>query len=220
MQTKPDSQFVNGLFGLIKKQSAGKLVSVSGIGKHGATSGGLVINQTINGGNEMMSLKTAIAEKRQQVTSLVNEVEAIQAKCDKENRAETSAEKARLEAITCNGGLLDQLAEQVIAMETKHRIMDRAALIGGARIDAQNAESEGRSIVTSNQSKTTIFTSKQDAYNAGMFYASALFGSCKAQNYCENHGLISNAMTGGNDLTGGAVVPELQLLQQHRYAVK
>lgn len=156
-----------------------------------------------------MDIRQAIAEKRKEISTLVAEVENISNQCVKENRIETAAEKGRLEAITCNGGLLDQLGEQVSSMEKKDRIMDRAIAMASPRIDAQIAESEGRSIVTANQTKTSVFASQQAAHDAGMFYAASLFGSRKAERYCESHGLITNSMTGGDDLRGGNVVPEV-----------
>lgn len=156
-----------------------------------------------------MNLGKEIAAKRQEITSLVNEVEKIGAKCDAENRAETVAEKQRLNEITNAGGLLDTLGEQIARMEKQAAVMDRATARMAPRLEEQIRQAEGSSGIVSNQSKTTIFRSQKDAYDAGMFYASALFGSRKAADYCQSHGLVSNAMTGGNDLLGGSLVPEV-----------
>lgn len=205
MKNNPGIQFVNGMLGVKIKQSAGKLVSVSGIGKNRSTSCGK--NQTIYGEN-IMSLKKQIAEKREQISALVSEVENIAERVQRENRSETVAEIQRLEAITAKGGLLDQLGSEVTKLDHTDRVLTVAVAQSGPRLDAQIAESEGRSIVTANQTKTTVFASQQDAHDTGMFLAASLFGSRKAERYCEQHNLISNAMTGGNDLYGGSLVPE------------
>jgi HK97 family phage major capsid protein len=205
----------------IKKQSVSNLPTglkpiepikkelVSAFRSETAGSRGLVENNILIEGDDM-NLKNALAEKRQEIASYVAEVDEISARLERENRAETPEELFRLKAITNSGGLLDVLGAEYKEMEEKFSMLERAKARVSPRLDAQIAESEGRSIVTaSTQTKKSVFASQQAAHDAGMFYASALFGNRKAERYCESHGLISNAMTEGNDLRGGAVVPEV-----------
>jgi HK97 family phage major capsid protein len=197
------------MFGKIKKQSVGKLVSVPEAASHRTTLGGTVLNQSSIERDNGMNIKREIAEKRNQIANLVAEVEAIDEITTKENRVENAQEKARLHAITDKGGLLDQLGEQVTTLEGKQAFFDRAIHQMAPRLDEHIRKHEDKSTIVKNQSKSTIFASQQDAHDAGMFYASTLFGNRKAEKYCESHGLITNAMTEGNDLRGGAVVPEV-----------
>lgn len=219
IKTNPDSQFVNGLFGAIKKQSAGKLVSVSGIGQHGSTVGGLVINQTINGKNEM-NIKAAISEKRQQITNLVNEVENIAAKCEKENRSETTAEIERLKAITDKGGLLDTLGGELTIMEQRERTMTLALAQAGSRLDErmrdggiftesivpQMTNQFGQEIhcVTKDQKVSAIYGSERVQNGVGHLIRARVCGFGR-----NTPDAVRNAMSTGSDQAGGIMVPDI-----------
>lgn len=171
-----------------------------------------------------MNLKKLIAAKRAEITNLVAEVEAISALTEKEARAETAEEKARLEAITNKGGLLDKLGDEVAAMETRLAIMDRATAIAGPRLQEQIDGSEGngngspvirvpaRARRTGNM---TAFANTEEgerqAYASGKWLQGFVGNNANARQWCRDHGLVTNAMSEGDDLKGGnLVIPEFE----------
>lgn len=172
-----------------------------------------------------MNLKKLIAAKRAEIANLVSEVEAISALTEKEARAETAEEKSRLEAITNKGGLLDKLGDEVEAMEKRVAIMDRATTIVGNRLKEQIEASEGigshgspvirvpaRARRTGNM---TAFANTEEgerqAYASGKWLQGFVGNNANARQWCRDHGLVSNAMSEGDDLKGGnLVIPEFE----------
>jgi len=172
-----------------------------------------------------MNLKKLIAAKRAEVANLVSEVEAISALTEKEARAETAEEKSRLESITNKGGLLDKLGDEVEAMEKRVAIMDRATTIVGNRINDQIEATEGigasgspvirvpaRARRTGNM---TAFANTEEgerqAYASGKWLQGFVGNNANARQWCRDHGLVSNAMSEGDDLKGGnLVIPEFE----------
>ncbi len=150
--------------------------------------------------------------------------EKIQISCDKIKAISENAARQNREYTDDEVRELDSLDKK---MDSDIKLLDSLRLTesvnmklagekGGAIIAQRMKESgfteKDGSIVTSNQSKTSVFTSTQDAYDSGMFFAHALFGSRRAQQYCENHNLISSplaSMIGGDNSKGGYYVPEI-----------
>lgn len=173
-----------------------------------------------------MKLKQLIAAKRAEITALVAEVEAISALTENEKRVETAEEKARLEAITNKGGLLDKLGDEVAAMEQRLAIMDRATAIAGQRlqeqIDASEGSSNGSSFpvirVPARAKRTgnlTAFANTEEgerqAYASGKWLQATVGNNASARQWCREHGLVTNAMSEGDDLKGGnLVIPEFE----------
>lgn len=168
-----------------------------------------------------MNLKKLIAAKRAEIANLVSEVETISALTEKEARAETAEEKARLEAITNKGGLLDKLGDEVTAMEQRVTIIDRAHAIGAARIDEQNNGSQsGQDIAIRVPARARASqalkafkgpTAEADAYASGQFIRATIGQNANARQWCRDHGLITNAMGENNDLLGGVlVIPQFE----------
>lgn len=168
-----------------------------------------------------MNLKKLIAAKRAEIANLVAEVEAISAITEKEGRAETAEEKARLEAITNKAGLLDKLGEEVSALEQRAAIMDRAVGIAAPRFyDVDNAtRGQGEAVIRvpararASQPLKGFKgpTAEADAYASGQFIRATIGQNANARQWCQDHGLITNAMGENNDLLGGVlVIPQFE----------
>ncbi len=168
-----------------------------------------------------MNLKKLIAAKRAEIANLVAEVEAISLITEKEARAETAEEKARLEAITNKAGLLDKLGEEVAALEQRAAIMDRAITIASPRFDdIDNATtSHGEPVIRvpararASQSLKGFKgpTAEADAYASGQFIRATIGQNANARQWCQDHGLITNAMGENNDMLGGVlVIPQFE----------
>lgn len=168
-----------------------------------------------------MNLKRLIAAKRAEIANLVAEVEAISAITEKEGRAETAEEKARLEAITNKAGLLDKLGDEVAALEQRAAIMDRAITIASPRFDdIDNAtRSHGEPVIRvpararASQALKGFKgpTAEADAYASGQFIRATIGQNANARQWCQDHGLITNAMGENNDLLGGVlVIPQFE----------
>ena len=167
-----------------------------------------------------MNLKQLIAAKRAEIANLVSEVEAISALTEKEKRVETSEEKARLESITGKDGMLDKLGAEVSSLEQRASIMDRAVAQAGPRIDKQIAASEGNSEghaiirVPARARRTGTMVAfenssqgEQNAYASGQWLRGFVGNNANARKWCLEHGLVTAAMSEGDDLKGGNLVP-------------
>ncbi len=168
-----------------------------------------------------MKLKQLIAAKRAEITSLVAEVEAISALLESENRAETAEEKARLEAITAKGGLLETLGNEVSSMEQRAAILDRAAAQAAPRLHEQTEveNNSGHPVIrvparARGGNRLTAFkgaNAEADAYASGRFLMATIGGDNASRQWCREHGLITNAMGENNDLLGGVlVIPQFE----------
>ena len=168
-----------------------------------------------------MKLKQLIAAKRAEITNLVAEVEAISALLETENRAETAEEKARLEAITAKGGLLETLGNEVSSMEQRAAILDRAAAQAAPRLHEQTEveNNGGHSVVrvparARGGNRLTAFkgvNAEADAYASGRFLMATIGGDQASRQWCREHGLVTNAMGENNDLLGGVlVIPQFE----------
>lgn len=172
-----------------------------------------------------MNLKKLIAAKRAELTNLVNEVEAIGVLVENEKRVETAEEKARLEAITNKGGLLDTLGEEVANMEQRQAVMDRATARMAPRLQEQIDSADG-GIGSGTEpvirvpararggNRLTAFkgpNAEADAYASGRFLMATIGGDQNSRQWCRDHGLVTNAMGENNDLLGGVlVIPQFE----------
>lgn len=171
-----------------------------------------------------MNLKKLIAAKRAEITNLVSEVEAISSLLEKESRVETAEEKARLEAITNKGGLLDTLGEEVASMEQRQAVMDRATARMAPRLDEQiqNAQNgffgpeqtirvPARARGGNHLKAFKGVNAEADAYASGRFLMATIGGDQSSRQWCREHGLVSNAMGENNDMLGGVlVIPQFE----------
>jgi HK97 family phage major capsid protein len=171
-----------------------------------------------------MNLKKLIAAKRAEISNLVAEVEAIDNITTKENRVETAEEKARLEAITAKGGLLDQLGEEVSTMEQRLAVLDRATARMSPRLDehienSHHGFSEPERVIrvparARGGNRLTAFkgvNAEADAYASGRFLMATIGGDQASRQWCREHGLVTNAMGENNDLLGGVlVIPQFE----------
>jgi HK97 family phage major capsid protein len=167
-----------------------------------------------------MNLKKLIAAKRAEITNLVNEVEAISALLESEKRVETAEEKARLEAITAKGGLLETLGNEVASMEQRAAIMDRAAAQMAPRLQEQIDGADSIEPVirvparARGGNRLTAFkgaNAEADAYASGRFLMATIGNHSPSQQWCREHGLVTNAMGENNDLLGGVlVIPQFE----------
>lgn len=168
-----------------------------------------------------MNLKKLIAAKRAEITNLVAEVEAISELLETENRSETAEEKARLESITGKGGLLETLGNEVSTMEQRAAILDRAAAQAAPRLHEQTeVENNGGNAVirvparARGGNRLTAFkgiNAEADAYASGRFLMATIGGDRASQQWCREHGLVTNAMGENNDLLGGVfVIPQFE----------
>ena len=168
-----------------------------------------------------MNLKKLIAAKRAEMANLVAEVEAISAITEKESRAETADEKVRLEAITNKGGLLDKLSDDVVHLEQRLAIMERATNIAAPRFDQPEATGGNYQDVAirvpararASQALKAFKgpTAEADAYASGQFIRATIGQNANARQWCQDHGLITNAMGENNDMLGGVlVIPQFE----------
>ncbi|HUP82226.1 MAG TPA: phage major capsid protein [Pirellula sp.] len=166
-----------------------------------------------------MNLKKLIAEKRQEISTLVSEVEAISALTEKEKRVETATEKARLEAITNKGGLLDKLGDEVAELEQRSHAMDVALARMSPRLEDHmrewGATTEGApSGMQSHFGHTVTALSKNQKLSAlvGSQRVANGVGHCIRARVCgfgpSTPEPVRNAMTSGTDSLGGILVPD------------
>jgi len=142
-------------------------------------------------------------KREQEVRNLVAEVEAISDSAERAGRDITQSEKRRCEEITGSNGLLEVLNMDIDKLKRQFRSHALAEM--EPRLDQQMRQA---GLTTSSQKASSIFASREQAYDVGMFYAGTLFGSRKAMRHCEDNGLISNAMSEGVNSGGGFLVPE------------
>jgi HK97 family phage major capsid protein len=167
-----------------------------------------------------MNLKKLIAAKRAEITNLVNEVEAISTLLENEKRVETPEEKARLEAITAKGGLLETLGNEVASMEQRAAIMDRAAAQMAPRLQEQiDGLDRNEPVIrvparARGGNRLTAFKgpdAEANAYASGRFLMATIGNHSASQQWCREHGLVTNAMGENNDLLGGVlVIPQFE----------
>ena len=166
-----------------------------------------------------MNLKKLIAAKRAEITNLVSEVEAISALLESEGRVETAEEKARVEAITNKGGLLDKLGEEVSTMEQRAAIMDRATAQAAPRLHEQiegSSNEDNLPVVrvparARRTGNMTAFANTEEgeraAYASGRWLQGFVGNNASARQWCREHGVVTNAMGGADDLRGGNLIP-------------
>ncbi len=139
---------------------------------------------------------------KKQIEAKLDEVVRIASRAKAENRSYTDEEEKKVTQLNDEIERDKPVYDSLIA-----NIKSRAAVAGSEKIHSKLRDSDEHKVRT--QKASSVFASSDAAHDAGMFFAATLFGSRKAERYCESHGLISNAMTEGNDLRGGAAVPEV-----------
>lgn len=167
-----------------------------------------------------MNLKKLIAAKKAEAASLVAEVEAVAALTEKEGRDETPDEKARLEQITCTGGLLDVINKSLESDVSRLAIVEKtcANLERDFQSRSQDSGVAGAEIRVPARAKASqplrAFkgpTAEADAYASGQFIRATIGQNENARRWCRDHGLISNAMGENNDMLGGVlVIPQFE----------
>lgn len=152
----------------------------------------------------MIRASKSIAEE---IESKLDEVVRIAARCKDENRAYTAEEELRVQEL--NAEIERKKPEFDASKLHESKLKNMAAERGRERIEKQIKESEQgeQRVTTTTQTSKSVFKNSDDAYESGMFLAATLFGSKKAQRYCEDRGLIQNSMVGSDNQRGGFLVP-------------
>jgi HK97 family phage major capsid protein len=166
-----------------------------------------------------MNIRKIIAAKREEIASLVSEVEAIHTVAESEKRELSADENTRVETITKDGGLLDLLNKEVATKEKQAQVMEVAHAGMNSRYDSDlNSRSEATIRVPARaraHQPLKAFrgpNAEADAYASGQFLRATIGGNSQAKQWCQDHGLqIRTAMGENNDLLGGVlVIPQFE----------
>jgi HK97 family phage major capsid protein len=159
-----------------------------------------------------MELKARIEGLQAKRNELYAEAEAILAVAKEADRDLTADESARLVAIQGKSesdlgelGAVDAQLKQWQHVATRMEITRAQASAPTPRLGDPPATVVN---VKKYRGKAKNFESHQDAVDAGLFCAAAIYGHGPSMDYCRDKGLIVNAHSVGDNTKGGYVVPE------------
>ena len=159
-----------------------------------------------------MDLKARIESLQARRNELYSEAEAILAVAKEADRDLTADESARLVAIQ---GKNESDLGELGAVDADLKKWQHVA----ARMEITRAQAAAPTPrlgdppqpvvnVKKYRGKAKNFENRQDAVDAGLFCAAAIYGHKPSMDYCQDKGLIVNAHSVGDNTKGGYVVPE------------
>ena len=159
----------------------------------------------------------SVKQLREEINALSSSVIAMTQLAELENRdlsAEEIAEVDKLQGVGDKTGEIQALQAQ---LERAEKLEALASKLGSEKLqskqDAQFEEETGVKAFkvpakAKSMGKLTAFKNEADAYSAGKFFQASLYGNKQADQWCREHGVITNAMTTGDNTKGGFLVPE------------
>lgn len=159
-----------------------------------------------------MDLKARIESLQARRSELYSEAEAILAVAKEADRDLTADESARLVAIQ---GKSESDLGELGAVDADLKKWQHVA----ARMEITRAQAAAPTPRLGDPPQPVVnvkkyrgnaknFESRQDAVDAGLFCAAAIYGHKPSMEYCQEKGLIVNAHSVGDNTKGGYVVPE------------
>ena len=159
-----------------------------------------------------MDLKARIESLQARRNELYSEAEAILAVAKESDRDLTADESARLVAIQ---GKSESDLGELGAVDADLKKWQHVA----ARMEITKAQAVAPTPRLGDPPQPVVnvkkyrgnaknFESRQDAVDAGLFCAAAIYGHKPSMEYCQEKGLIVNAHSVGDNTKGGYVVPE------------
>jgi HK97 family phage major capsid protein len=157
-------------------------------------------------------MKTVIA-LGEEIDSQIDELQALIALAEKEERELTDEEVSRSEELTAS---VESLRSK---QEHRRKLDDQIKLQAASRLGKQIDEHQNQDAEPSLENftipakakahkKLQAFDSERDAYVAGQVILAGIYGNANSQEWCSRHGLL-NTMSGGiSGAKGGFLVPD------------
>lgn len=154
----------------------------------------------------------SVATLRDEIRNLTARVEAV---------VELATAEAR-EINTDEQAIVDEVAAQkpVVEKQLENALKIEAIVASKMHSQLENRRNENLALtpvrVKSAFRKGGIFATAEEQYDAGQFFAAAIFGNTKATQYCQENGIslrqssldVQNTMSTSDNTKGGFLVPE------------
>lgn len=148
-----------------------------------------------------------------------------------ENRELSADEQTEVDGIINDGGKLERIERDIVQAKKLEQIQAKL-LAEKVKTGEVSADRRPDKIVVPATARKTghlkAFKNEETAYSMGQWLAATIYGNASSRQWCQDRGLISNAMTTGDNNKGGFLVPEpleaalIELRQQYgifrRYA--
>lgn len=153
---------------------------------------------------------------KEEIENLCDRVQAIVKLAEVENRNLSGDEAAEIDLIQGSGdstGQIQALQAELARREKADAIQAQlAAEKGSKKIENLEQKDAPKAIKVPAKARSTgklqAFKSDEDAFAAGKFYQATLGGNKRAMQWCREHGIVKNVMSGSDNTKGGFLVPE------------
>lgn len=153
---------------------------------------------------------------KEEIENLCDRVQAIVKLAEIENRNLSSDEAAEIDLIQGSGdstGQIQALQAELARREKADAIQAQiAAEKGSKKIENLEQKDAPKAIKVPAKARATgklqAFKSNEDAYAAGKFFQATLGNNKRAMQWCKEHGIVKNTMSGSDNTKGGFLVPE------------
>lgn len=146
-----------------------------------------------------------LEQTREKIAELQDEVQAIVNLADNDDRELTEEEAARVDACLEDIQTLRDTEQRLEKVEAEKQ---RVAL---ARKPQQQDAPKSLPAVPKAKARLNAFkgeNAERDAYHAGQWIKAQFLNDAAAKQFCNDHGLILGAQTGGTNSEGGYLVPD------------